>query len=320
MTLVIKSKDEEVQTPHLAMTHNDLQGGAANGRNVSLLMKSAEMTEAIQKALSNLGLQEEVVINKSAFYGQIRSVLQAAVSEQFGGSDWDEYAYVEDFDDSTVVFCTNDGLFVVGYQLSDNTTVATLGDEATPVTASVIYTETSGDIMLSDDAEDKLEEGVYTLVKSCTENPSTIDHLRKMFEHKQSEVIQMQEEITKAVDAAVALEKAAFAEQATLLKAAQDQIAAFAAVEAARVQEVRKSALAAVLPSEQVESVLKALESVAEEAFSAVVAGYAVQKAAVDNSDMMSETGVAGAGEVDSKERDLTAEILKAKYAPKAAK
>lgn len=319
MTLVIKSKDED-QTPHLAMTHNELQGGAANGRNVSLLMKSAEMTDVIQRALDNLGLQSEVAINKAAFYGQIRNVLQAAVSDQFGGSDWDEYAYVEDFDDTTVVFCTQDGLFVVGYTLSDNTTVATLGDEATPVTASVVYTETSGDIMLSDDAEDKLEEGVYTLVKSCTENPSTIEHLKKMFDHKQSEVIKMQEEITKAVDAAVAIEKAATAELAGLLKAAQDQIATFAAAEVARVQEVRKSALAAVLPEAQVEGVLKALESVSEESFTAVVAGYAVQKAAVDTSDMMSETGVAGAGEVDSQERDLTAEILKAKYAPKAAK
>lgn len=320
MTLVIKTKDDEVRTPHLAMTHNELQGGAANGRNVSLLMKSAEMTETIQKALENLGLKEEVVINKSSFYGQIRSVLQSAVSKQFGGDGWDDYAYVEDFNDTTVVFCTSDGLFVVGYTLSDNTTVATLGDEATPVTASVIYTETSGDIMLSDDAEDKLEEGIYTLVKSCTENPSTREHLLKMFTNKQSEVIKMQEEITKAVTAAVAIEKAAFAEQATMLKAAQEQLATFATAEAARVQEVRKSALAAVLPEAQVESVLKALEAVTEEAFTAVVAGYAVQKAAVDNSDLMSETGVAGTGAADPVEVDRTAEILKAKYAPKAAK
>jgi Mor family transcriptional regulator len=135
----------------------------------------------------------------------------------------------------------------------------------------------------------------------------------------------------EAVTAAVAVEKAAGAvalaeivkamgAQEEVLKAAQAQVEAFVAAEAARVQEVRKSALAAVLPSEQVESVLKALEAVADEAFQAVVAGYAVQKAAVDNSDMMSETGVAGAGEVDTQVRDLTAEILKAKYAPKAAK
>lgn len=135
----------------------------------------------------------------------------------------------------------------------------------------------------------------------------------------------------EAVASAVAIEKAAGAvalaeivkamtAQEEVLKAVQAQVTAFVAADAVRVQEVRKSALAAVLPSEQVESVLKALEAVADEAFQAVVAGYAVQKAAVDNSDLMSETGVAGTGEADVAERDLTAEILKAKYAPKAAK
>lgn len=120
--------------------------------------------------------------------------------------------------------------------------------------------------------------------------------------------------------AAVAEVKKALVAQEEVLKAVQAEVAAFKAVEVARVQEVRKSQLSAVLPEAQVESVLKALEAVAEEAFAAVVAGYAVQKAAVDNSDLMSETGVAGTGTTDAVEVDRTAEILKAKYAPKAAK
>lgn len=135
----------------------------------------------------------------------------------------------------------------------------------------------------------------------------------------------------EAVASAVAIEKAAGAvavaeiqkallAQEEVLKAVQAEVATFKAAEATRVQEVRKSALAAVLPEAQVEGVLKALEAVSEEAFAAVVAGYAVQKAAVDNSDMMSETGVAGTGAADPVEVDRTAEILKAKYAPKAAK
>ena len=123
-----------------------------------------------------------------------------------------------------------------------------------------------------------------------------------------------------AAVAAVAEVQKALVAQEEVLKAVQAEVAVFKAAEVARVQEVRKSALAAVLPEAQVESVLKALEGVAEEAFAAVVAGYAVQKAAVDNSDLMSETGVAGTGTADAPEVDRTAEILKAKYAPKAAK
>lgn len=135
----------------------------------------------------------------------------------------------------------------------------------------------------------------------------------------------------EAVVAAVAIEKAAgvlavseiqkaLVAQEEVLKAVQAEVAVFKAAEVARVQEVRKSALAAVLPTDQVESVLKALEAVADEAFQAVVAGYAVQKAAVDNSDLMVETGVNGTGTAEAVEVDRTAEILKAKYAPKAAK
>lgn len=316
MGLVIKSKDDDKVTPHLAMTHNELQGGAANGRNISLLMKSAEMSEAIEKALEGLGLEGSVV--KAAFYGQIRNVLQSAVSDQFGGDDWDEYAYVEDFDDTTVVFCTNDGLFVVDYKISDNGTVATLGDEATPVTASVTYTETNGDIMLSDDAEDKLEEGVYTLVKSCTTNPSTVEHLKKMFENKQSEVIKMQEEITKAVNAAVAIEKAAFLEQAALLKSANDKLAEFEAAKVAAKVEVRKSELAsAKVPAEKLEAVLKSLSALDDESFAVQVDLLKAMASAVDTSDMMTETGIAGAGAESQEEVDRTTAILKARYGVK---
>lgn len=318
MTLIIKSEDDTKRTPHLALTHNDLQGGAANGRNVSLLMKSAAMTEAIEKALEGLGLEGDVV--KAAFYGQVRGVLQTAVTDQFGGDGWDDYAYVEDFNDNTVVFCTSDGLFTVGYQMSDNGTVATLGDEATPVTASVVYTETNGDIKLSDDAEDKLEEGVYTLVKSCTENPSTIEHLIKMFSHKQSEVIQMQEEITKAVTAAVEIEKAAFAEQAALLKAATDKLAELEVAAVAAVEKARKESLAAVVAADKVDTLLKSLAPLDAEAFAAVVETLALQKAAVDQSDLFTETGVNGEGEADPVVIDRTTEILKAKYAQKAGK
>lgn len=132
--------------------------------------------------------------------------------------------------------------------------------------------------------------------------------------------------LATAVTEAVAVEKAAgvaavteiqkaLDAQAEVLKAAQDQIEAFEKAAVSQKQEVRKAALAAVLPAEQVEGVLKALEAVADEAFQAVVTGYAVQKAAVDNSDLLSETGVNGTGDADVKEVDRTTAILKAKYA-----
>ena len=137
--------------------------------------------------------------------------------------------------------------------------------------------------------------------------------------------------LASAVSDAVAVQKAAgddavaeivkaMGAQEEVLKAAQAELQVFKDAEASRKTEVRKAALAAALPADSVEGILKALETVSDEAFTAAVAGYAVLKAAADNSEMMSETGVAGTGTVDAVEVDRTAEILKAKYAPKAAK
>lgn len=137
--------------------------------------------------------------------------------------------------------------------------------------------------------------------------------------------------LATAVTDAVAVQKAlgddavaeivkAMGAQEEVLKAAQAELQVFKDAEASRKTEVRKAALSAALPADSVEGILKALETVSDEAFTAAVAGYAVLKAAADNSDMMSETGVAGTGAADPVEVDRTAEILKAKYAPKAAK
>jgi hypothetical protein len=51
MPLIIKTKDDS-KRPHLALTHKELQGGSANGRNVSLLMKSdVAITDEVEKSL-----------------------------------------------------------------------------------------------------------------------------------------------------------------------------------------------------------------------------------------------------------------------------
>lgn len=123
-----------------------------------------------------------------------------------------------------------------------------------------------------------------------------------------------------AGEAAVALIQKALDEQTEVLKAVQAELDTFKQAAQEAVVKSRHDRLAAVLPADQVESVQKALAALDEEAFAAVVAGYAVQKAAADDSDMLRETGVPGAGAEDSAEVDRTREILLAKYAGKQAK
>lgn len=158
-----------------------------------------------------------------------------------------------------------------------------------------------------------LEKAFEAIPQSIQKEESTLETILKS---AHIEALSDAVAIEKAASvAAVAEVQKALDAQAEVLKAAQEKVQAFEAAAVAQKQEVRKAALAAVLPAEQVEGVLKALEAVADEAFQAVVAGYAVQKAAVDNSDLLSETGVNGTGDADVTEVDRTTAILKAKYA-----
>lgn len=157
-------------------------------------------------------------------------------------------------------------------------------------------------------------------------------------EHTQSkyeEIIPM-EQILKsahleALADAVAVEKAAgvsalaviqkaLDDQTEVLKSVQAEVEAFKAAKAVSIVEARKAALVdAKVAADKVEAVLKSLEVLSDEAFASQVELIKSMSAAVDNSDMMQETGVQGQGDATVEEVDRTTQILKAKYA-KAAK
>jgi hypothetical protein len=244
--------DTKKKKPHLALTHKALQGGAANGRDVSLLMKSdVTLTEEITKSLVALG------INKSAFQSQISSAISDAVRETFGEEG--SWLYVEDYNDSIVIFCTGDGLYSVGYSLVDGE--VTLDDLAKPVEEVVSYEPTNGDMLLSDDAEDKLEEGVYSLITKALKNKSTQEHLAEMFkaqELKKSEVLHLKEEIEKAVKAAEDVIKAQLIEKENALTKALADLEVFKAEKVEAVSKARKEMLKSVQPADQVEALFKA--------------------------------------------------------------
>jgi hypothetical protein len=147
------------------------------------------------------------------------------------------------------------------------------------------------------------------------------EHIKQTQEEPQLETILKsahEEFVTKAVADAVAIEKASYDAQGIVLKAAQEELSVFKAAQVAAVEKGRKDALTAVVPADNVEALMKSLAPLADEAFDAVVASFAVTKALADQSDMLQETGVNGTGAETSQEVDRTAEILKAKYGKKA--
>jgi hypothetical protein len=130
----------------------------------------------------------------------------------------------------------------------------------------------------------------------------------------------------EAVASAVAIEKAAgvsavaliqkaLDEQAVVLKAAQDKLAEFETVAATAKVEMRKAALVdAKVPADKAEAVLKSLAGLDDESFASTVATMKSMASVVDNSEMMQEAGVAGAGAESQEEVDRTTQILKARY------
>lgn len=307
MSLVIKDKDGK-RSPHLALCH-EAQGFSANNRSVSLLMKSGvELTEDITKALEVLG------INKAAFYSQLRTSLQDAVKEKYG--DEDKWLYVEDFSDSVVIFCNEGGLFTANYSLQSGEIV--LDDLAEPAKMVITYEPTSGKMLLSEDAEEKLEEGVYSLVTKALHNDETKEHLLKMFEAqtilKEKEVLALQEEIQKAVLAAETILKAQVAEKEVELQKALEQVQSFKAEKQEAITKSRQAAVALVeKDAAKAEELFKSLEPLADEAFDTVIKALQAKDAVVEDSDLFVQKSKDS--DVEVEEENGTAALLKAKFA-----
>lgn len=294
MPVVIKSADDK-KSPHLALCH-EAQGFSANNRHVSLLMKSGvEMTEDVQKALNALGLSE---VNKAAFYSQIRNDLNNAVRDKY--ADDKEWLYVEDFNDSVVIFCNEKGLWSTDYSLVNG--VVSIGELANPVTGVLNYVPTTGNMLLSEDAEDKLEEGVYSLVTKALENEETKKHLVEMFKSKEKEVLALQEEIQKAVKEAEDVLKSQLQEKDTELQKALSKLEEIEKAQKSVVEKSRKERLSAVVSEEEVEGLIKAVGDLPEEDFEAVVKSLEKKTQAEKESDLFKEKGVSGEGAVAEQE------------------
>ena len=68
-------------------------------------------------------------------YGEKRDILGAAVKERFASVD--SYAYVEDFDDRAIVYCTPEGMYKIEYHFEGDNPILT--GEPQPVVAKTDY-------------------------------------------------------------------------------------------------------------------------------------------------------------------------------------
>ena len=282
---------------HVALCHKD--NPAANNFTTLLTKSTSGITD--QQVASELALIEKAKLNS-----QIRQELTDAVKAKF--HDDDEWLYLEDFDDSRVFFWREDSLYVATYTVSRKEEYI-VADTATSVEREWFYVDT-GKVILSEVAKDKLEDGEYVLVNKALNNPETSERVEKALIAFTEKKEKMQEEIQKAVaakDAEIAKLQADMASLQEIVKAAE-------AAKKEALLKARETEVSAVLKEGAVELV-KSTAELSDEAFAQIVKALGVQKAAVEQSDLMNEVSDPNAGTAQAV--NTTAEIIKARYAQK---
>lgn len=275
MTMIVKKKK-----PHLALTHNELQNGAANGRNVSLLMKAdAEIDEDTAALIEKVtGVKVEVT---KASVNTVRELIREKL-DKFKTDRWD-WVYVEDWDEDYVVFSHEGGLYYTTLEVDG--LAVTLGDTATSVSRVVNFAEVDGSPVLDNQMKD-VDGGVAGLIVKSFDNISKNEKLMDVLKSKKKEE-KMEVEIEKAVGEATKILKSELDAASVALKEAQDTIEALQKSAKDQVTEIRKTAIASVVADEgQAEALLKSTETLDDDSFNTILKSLKVQVDITKGSDL----------------------------------
>ena len=290
----LKNFNFEATGSHVALCSKDNPGA---NNYTTICLKSTEGITDTQVA------EQIALIEKAKYSSQVKAAIESALREKYDDNEW---VYVEDYNDTEVIFWKDDSLYSVAYTV-DRDENYILAEIANEVKREYIYSPT-GKVEISEDAEKKLEEGVYALVAKALSTPETIGRAEQALATYNKKKEKMQEEIQKAVeakDAEIAKLQADMASLQEIVKAAE-------AEKKANTLKSREGQVAALLKEGAVELV-KSTETLNDEAFAQIVKALSVQKAAIEESDLMNEISNPGAGV--AQEINKTQEIIKARYA-----
>lgn len=290
----LKNFNFEATGSHVALCSKDNPGA---NKYTTICLKSTEGITDTQVA------EQIALIEKAKYSSQVKAAIESAICEKYDDNEW---VYVEDYNDTEVIFWKDDSLYSVAYTV-DRDENYILAEIANEVKREYIYSPT-GKVEISEDAEKKLEEGVYVLVAKALSTPETIGRAEQALATYNKKKEKMQEEIQKAVeakDAEIAKLQADMASLQEIVKAAE-------AEKKANTLKSREGQVAALLKEGAVELV-KSTETLNDEAFAQIVKALSVQKAAIEESGLMNEISNPGAGV--AQEINKTQEIIKARYA-----
>ena len=290
----LKNFNFEATGSHVALCSKDNPG--ANNYTTLICKQTSGITDT-QVA------EQIALIEKAKYSSQVKAAIENTIREKYDDNEW---VYVEDYNDTEVIFWKDDSLYSVAYTV-DRDENYILAEIANEVKREYIYSPT-GKVEISEDAEKKLEEGVYVLVAKALSTPETIGRAEQALATYNKKKEKMQEEIQKAVeakDAEIAKLQADMASLQEIVKAAE-------AEKKANTLKSREGQVAALLKEGAVELV-KSTETLNDEAFAQIVKALSVQKAAIEESGLMNEISNPGAGV--AQEINKTQEIIKARYA-----
>lgn len=314
--------------PHIAYTLPS-QGGAASGLNVSYLFKSEDVSETT--------IKEAQEIKKAMNMQKKKSLLRQALVDSY--CDKDEWLCVEDWNDTEVFFSMGDWdsfhMLVTSYTESPEG-IFKVGDTAKPVVEVFDYVAVEGKLKLSEEAESKLESGVYEIVMKAISTPEAQEKLSK----------QLNKSVTSEVKPEVEPQQPEMenlVEQKDILKSSEVQaliaaeIAKATQQQNARIEELEKARQELIKQQEETEKaqmleVFKGYSFVSEEEAVALTEKLFKSEASVLVMDILEkakdamstlaseEVGVEAEVQVDTnleKSKSRVAEILKARKSAK---
>lgn len=178
--------------PHIAYTLPD-QGGSASGlgNEKAFLFKadedSVEITEDVVKTFSEIGIDIKQEINKDLnLTNNKMQLLSHAVMSKFK-TECCDWMWVCDFNEDDVYFSSYDGLFKVGYSVAENGDVL-LDDKASPVIRLDMFMEVEGDLKVSSDAIQSLQERDITSLNKCLDTKEFVENISSVINKSSDEL------------------------------------------------------------------------------------------------------------------------------------
>lgn len=250
------------KTPHLAVTHT-AQGGSANQRHFSLVMKSVDELTPEQASLVNsiVSTDEKTEVEKSTYLSKEKA-LGAAVDARVKSNDRWSWSYVRDFDDSHVIYSSEGGVYAAPYTISGNE--VTLGDSIA-VNEMLSWEDSDGKIIASQ--SDNVSSEVKGLVIKSFDSPKLDNEkLNVIFKSRYED--EMEKENLQKENAELQSEIEKSNAQVKELQAQLDEIQkSQKEAQAAQRKEVVKS----VTTEDNVEALFESLKDLDDKSFDTIV-------------------------------------------------